>query len=329
MADNDNPQLSLGNIITSLPAVRAAKKINTLSCIHRRLIEPIETDQDNELRLSFQHTVFCQAGLPYRNPGDNVRLWTRKQGAAVLQVQAGQVLNPKTRDMMEIGLPWGAKPRLILTHLNAEAMRQQSPVIEVENSLSAFVRRIRKFDGGREIRAFKDQLSRLSSALIRLAYARDDHHAHQIETKVITAFDLWLEKDERQRVLWPSTIQLSRDYFNSLQEHAVPLNEADLAALAHSALALDLYAWSAQRLHRINPNRPAFIQWPALKQQFGPDFGRMIDFKRKFLFALRQVQARYKGARIEVDECGIRLHNSPPPVAKRLVQLSGKSDTKS
>jgi hypothetical protein len=90
---------------------------------------------------------------------------------------------------------------------NAEALRQDSPVIEVESSLSAFVKRIRGFNGGREIRFFKDQLTRLSAALIRLAYARGDHHAHQIETKVITAFDLWLHKDERQRVLWPSTIQ--------------------------------------------------------------------------------------------------------------------------
>src|ERR1700730_18248349 len=76
MADNDNPrhpaQLSLGGIVANLPAVRAARKANTMSRVHRRLIEPIETEQDNEARLSFQHTVFCQTGLPYRNPGDDV-----------------------------------------------------------------------------------------------------------------------------------------------------------------------------------------------------------------------------------------------------------------
>lgn len=66
-------------------------------------------------------------------------------------------------------MPWGTKPRLILAHLNAEALRQDSPVIEVENSLSAFVKRIRGFDGDREIRVFKDQLSRLSVAIVRLA----------------------------------------------------------------------------------------------------------------------------------------------------------------
>jgi hypothetical protein len=121
--------------------------------------------------------------------------------------------------------------------------------------------------------------------------------------------------------LWPSTIQLSLDYFTSLQEHAVPLNEADLAALAHSALGLDLYCWLAQRLHRVNPNRPAFIQWPALKQQFGPDYVRMVDFRRFFRTALTQVLSRYKAARIELDGSGMRLHNSPPPVTKRLVAL--------
>ena len=321
---NDNPpdpaQMSLGGIVTNLPAVRAAKKANTLSRVHRRLIEPIESDQDNEARLSFQHTVFCQAGLPYRNPGDDVREWKREQGAVSLLVEAGQARHPQSRDWVKLGLPWGTKPRLILAHLNAEALRQDSPVIEVEHSLSAFVKRIRGFDGGREIRAFKDQLSRLSVALVRLATTRGSR-AFQVDAKVVTAFELWPELDARQRVLWPSTIQLSLEYFNSLQDHAVPLNEADLAALSHSALGIDLYCWLAQRLHRVNPARPAFISWAALKQQFGPDYARMIDFKRFFRQTLAQVLSRYRAARIELDGHGMTLQNSPPPVAKRLVSL--------
>jgi hypothetical protein len=62
----DEPK-SLGALLFELPAVRRAKKVNTLSRVHRRLIEPIETEQDNEARLSFQHTVFCQAGLAGSN----------------------------------------------------------------------------------------------------------------------------------------------------------------------------------------------------------------------------------------------------------------------
>jgi hypothetical protein len=329
---NDNPQdpaqQSLAGILTDLSALRAGKKAKALSRMQRRVIAPIETEQDNDdPRLAFQHTVFCQTSLPYRDPGDDVRLWRRTQGTTLLEVQAGRVLDPEIMDTVEVGLPWGTKPRLILAHLNAEAMRQGSPVIEVESSLSAFVKRIRGFNGGREIRAFKDQLTRLSAALIRMAVARGETRGYQIEAKVITAFELWLQKNERQRVLWPSTIQLSLDYFASLQEHAVPLNEADLAALAHSAMALDLYAWLAQRLHRIDPTRPVFLQWPALMQQFGPGYAHMGHFKSKFRTALQQVLARYQAARIDEDERGLRLHNSPPPVTKRLVALPTKSRT--
>lgn len=320
---NDNPlpsaQLSLGGIVADLPAVRAARRANTMSRVHRRLIEPIETDQNNEQRLAFQHTVFCQAGLPYRNPGDCLRLWQRQQGSVTLEVQAGRVLTPE-QGFVDVGLPWGTKPRLILAHLNAEALRQDSPVIEIEHSLSAFVKRIRGFQHGREIRMFKDQLTRLSAALVRLGTVRNGR-PQQAEGKVIIGFELWPELDARQRVLWPTTIRLSFDYFNNLIEHAVPLNEADLAALAHSALAIDLYSWLAQRLHRISPNRPAFIQWPALKQQFGPDYRRMDHFRAEFRKQLRQVHCRYGAARIEMDACGLRLFNSPPPVAKRLVSL--------
>ena len=46
-------------------------------------------------------------------------------------------------------------------------------------------------------------------------------------------------------------IRLSADYFESLQRHAVPLNKHYLSALSHSAMALDVYSWLAQRLHRI------------------------------------------------------------------------------
>jgi hypothetical protein len=295
--------------------------------VQRRLLEP--RDQDDQA-LSFQHVVLCHTGLPYRDPGDDVRLWQREQGAALLEVQAGRLADPGKRTLVDVGLPWGPKPRLILAHLNAEALRKHSPEIEVEASLTAFVKRIRGFDGGREIRAFKNQLGRLSAATVRLAFFRE-HHAHQVETKVISSFDLWLHKDERQRVLWPSTIRLSYDYFASLQKHAVPLNEADLGALAHSAMALDVYAWLAHRLHRIDQGKPAFISWAALKDQFGWHYDRVRAFREVFLGTLRQVKAVYHAARIEEEidggtgqPRGLALYNSPSPVAKRAVPLTSR-----
>jgi Plasmid encoded RepA protein len=73
-----------------------------------------------------------------------------------------------------------------------------------------------------------------------------------VNSHIIDAFDLWLVKDERQRVFWPSIVRMNDRYFESLQKHAVPLDERALAALSNSPVALDLYAWLAQRLHRIS-----------------------------------------------------------------------------
>ena len=52
----DEPK-SLGALLFELPALRRARKAYMLSRVHRRLTEAIETEQDNELHLSLQHTV--------------------------------------------------------------------------------------------------------------------------------------------------------------------------------------------------------------------------------------------------------------------------------
>jgi hypothetical protein len=296
---------------------------NTLTRVQNRLIEATATlEQQDDQTLCFQHSIFCQVGLPYRDPGADVRRWQRDQGDASLLVSAGEARNPKTGKWVEVGLPWGVKPRLILSHLNAEAMRQKSPTIEIENSLSAFVKRIRGFTGGREIVMFKEQLSRLANARVNLAFGVGDHSV-QFNAQVVTGLDLWVEKDARQRVLWPSTIRLSLDYFESLQQHAVPLREESVAALAHSALALDLLAWLAQRLHRINPAKPLFISWAALKAQFGPQYSRMDNFKAFFRRELTAVRTQYQTARLDMDEKGMTLWHSPPPTTRKLVVVQG------
>jgi Plasmid encoded RepA protein len=298
-----------------------AQSPTALSRVQNRLLEPCS---DSDFEVCFQHSVLCQTGLPYRNPGDEVRLWEREQGNVTLRIEAGAIPDPASGKYVDVSLPWGTKPRLILAHLNAEALRQGSPEIDIEGSLSAFVKRVRGFATGREIRMFKYQLACLSTATVRLAMFQADR-AIAINTHVITSFDLWLQKDERQRVLWPSTVSLSKEYFESLQKHAVPLNEADLAALAHTAMGLDIYAWLAQRLHRIDPHKPAFIAWTALKEQFGPDYDRMDNFKRFFRKTLAQVQRRYQTARLELDSKGITARISPPPVGRRLVLLNGSA----
>ena len=44
----------------------------------------------------------------------------------------------------------------------------------------------------------------------------------------------------------------------------------------------------------------------------------MVDFRRVFARTLRQVKAVYNDARVSLDPQGMRLANSPPPVARRV-----------
>jgi hypothetical protein len=254
-----------------------------------------------------------------------VRRWERQQGAALLEVEAGRAMHPETGKFVDLALPFGPKPRLVLAHLNTQALRGNSPEIEIEDSLTAFVKRLKLDSGGRTMRTIKDQLARLSAATVRFGMVRDGG-AITVDSKIVTAFDLWFPKDDRQRVLWPTTVRLSLDYFESLKAHAVPLDERALAALSHSALALDLYAWLAQRLHRIKKPNRQFIPWPLVQEQFGPGYQSLTKFRQVFMQALRQVCAVYPAAKIDVTGQGVFLYTSPPPVMKTgvVVQLPSK-----
>jgi hypothetical protein len=126
-------------------------------------------------------------------------------------------------------------------------------------------------------------------------FLRQFGRAVQVNTQIIMAFDLWFPKQPDQRVLWPSTVRLSHEYFESLGRHAVPLDHRAVPALSGSAMALDAYVWLAQRLH-LPSRKPHFVSWAGLHEQFGQGFAHLRDFRRRFLHTLRQVKTTYPDA---------------------------------
>lgn len=272
----------------------------------------------------FQHSVLCQTFLPYRNPGTDVRIWKQKQGNVSLAIQASETFNPEKDDFEFIGLPYGPKARLILAHINSEAIRTQSKTINVEDSMTAFIKCIGLNTDGRTINEVKNQLRKITSSTLSLGYS-DNEKGVQVDLKIVKAFDLWFPKDERQRVLWPTNVQLTDDYFNSLVNHAIPLDERALAALSHSAMALDIYAWLVQRLHRINPKEPQFLTWKALREQFGRGYNQMYKFKQIFRKTLSLARTQYPQANIFEDKNeGFWLHHSPSPIEKKTIVALGQ-----
>jgi hypothetical protein len=268
----------------------------------------------------FQHSAFCQTFFPYRDLGA-VHHWEQKQGNIELRIDAGSWFNKDLNAWEVTGVPSGTKSRLILMYLNSYAVQNQSQVVDMGKTMSEFIKEIGLSVQGNTIKEVKEQIRRIATATINLAYV-DDKHLTQVKLELVRKIDVWFPKDERQRVLWDSSIELSTDYFESLMKHAIPLDKRAIAALSHNAMALDIYAWLVQRLHRITPNKPQFVSWQNLKDQFGQGYDRMDDFKRAFRKSLSVAKLEYMSARITEDKNrGFRLENSPTPIPSKFIML--------
>ncbi len=269
--------------------------------------------------LAFLHTVLASTFLPYRDP--KTRDYVRKNGRASLILTAGYLLDPRTREPALQGLPYGTKPRLLLVHLCTQAMRLQSSVIPIADSMSAFMRDLGlKVTGGKHgtVGRFQDQLHRLSASRVQLTFDGGDMGTTLNPEPVIRRFDAWFPNDPRQRVLWPSEVHLSPAFYESLQTHAQPLDPRAIRALQHGARALDTYVWLANRLPRVKRRTGDKVSWAALQAQFGADMKDPKKFRRDYLKAFRQALAVYPDAKVEQVDGGLLLKPSRPPIRRRV-----------
>ena len=90
-----------------LDADALRKRISTREQKLKRLVDSagLMATEDPESIL-YQHSVFCQTSLPYRNPGDDVRMWERVNGKAHLQILAGSAMHPEKEEFVPVGLPY-------------------------------------------------------------------------------------------------------------------------------------------------------------------------------------------------------------------------------
>lgn len=271
--------------------------------------------------VSFLHVVLAQCGLPYREPKkDGGRDYILQNGSASLVVTAGHLIDPKTGKLTLQGIPYGAKPRLLMLHLCTEAIRTQSPQIPIADSMSAFMRGLGlSVSGGRRgsIGRFKEQLNRLAASRMQLMMSTEDRATVVNPAPIIRRFDVWFPTDPRQKVLWPSEVTLSDEFFQTLKRHALPLDPRGIRSLQHSARALDTYVWLAHRLPRVRKRTGDRVSWAALKSQFGGDVSDWRNFQRHMLTALKQALAVYPTAKVEQIEGGLLLRKSAPPIRKK------------
>lgn len=263
--------------------------------------------------LAFIHSVLAQVSLPYRNLGDT-RTYERTSGGFSVLVEAGQVWDigqfpPKWHPL---ALPFGTRARLILLHLGSLAVKQQSPVVEVEPSFTSFCREIGiTHTTGNNLASVREQLNRLAVLSVRLSADLGGNKTAVFQGHIFENLSVVFTNHPKQLPIWASQVKFSPRFYQSLREHAIPLDFRAIKALQHSARAIDIYCWLASRLWRLD--RPIDIKNSSLQRQFG--FGTLThSHSSAFMTALGQVLNVYPTAKVEPIDGGVRLFPSPPPI---------------
>lgn len=270
-------------------------------------------------RADFLHTVMCQVGLPRRRTDQET--FERQSGHVSILLESGKLYDGIR--WVEQPLPYGATPRLVLVHVSSEAIRTKSRDVEIGESMRDFLNQLgMPTTGGARggYTTLRKQMQALAACRLTLGM----HDAGRVVTKdakPFNRFEAWLQQDGTQHSLWPGRLELTPDFYETLRTHAVPLDYRALAALKHSALALDVYTWLAHRLRRVTNPTGTKLCWMNLYDQFGQEYRSTKDFKREFKTVLEQVKQVYPDARVEPTPGGLLLKESQPPLPQTKVAL--------
>lgn len=254
--------------------------------------------------IGYMARILTQATIPHKKVLGNE--FTRTNG-----VFSVSILSPA-----KIGLPYGTLPRLLLSWITTEAVRKKSPEIVLGHTLSGFMQELGLVSsGGRwgTITRLRDQMQRLFSSSISCHYEKEREQKASLGFKLAKGYNLWWQpKQPEQASLWQSTVTLSRDFFEEIVDRPVPIDLRALNALKRSPLSLDVYCWLTYRMSYLK--KQTLIPWEVLQAQFGADYARTRDFKKKFINHLRTVRAVYPEAKVEDGDTCLILRPSKPHV---------------
>lgn len=260
--------------------------------------------------ISYLHAGLCLLTLPRARPANEFRPWDRVNGRLGLSIVPGYL--PTEKGSVEVGVPYGARARLILLYLMTNAVRSRSRVVPLGPSMSSWLRALGLAVTGGErgtIRAVREQALRLSRCMITLRFSDEDGSVAIKDRRIMEGLTLWAT-DEGQS--FPTEVELDRTFFEHLCEHAVPLDERAIGYLKGSALGLDLYAWLTHRLPRLRA--PLRLNWHQLQCQFGVEDGSPRKLGQLIRHMLHDVLAVYPEARVDIVPGGVILHPANPSI---------------
>ena len=314
----------------------AAKGVRKLVLLHgrdsaRELVEhgdkalvriASEVLSDEKGRIGYSYSGLCLTSLPHRKLADD-QPWERTVGPLTLIIEPGRIKIGDTPAKM-MGVPHGARARLILIYLQTQAILSGSREVSLGGSMREWMGRMGLAVGGETATALREQARRIATCSMRFTWKAENKDG-QLDTgsmmmsneRIIKSglfFHDGVAGKGKQESLFEDRVLLDSDFFEQMRRHPVPLRDAAIQQLKDSSTALDIYVWLAFRLHHLD--KQTRIGWRDLYQQFGTGYRHIWQWKPKFVQALAEAVAAYPEAMVDVEDGYVLLHPSAPPVRK-------------
>ena len=278
-------------------------------------------------QLGFLNALHANCYLPRRKT--TATEYEHRNGNLHIVMEAGKLKNPNTGEREQMPLPFGGKPRALLTYLNTYAVKHRTAEVYVGDSFTDFVKRMSRTNsvsGGERgsLTLWKRQLNCLAAARTQISWT-DGEALSTDQMHFARRIKIYMSRDPNEKSFFPTYLELSTDYYEHILEHAMPVDLRAVGQLTDRPLAYDIYLWATYRLCRVKNRKGEFISWDSMKAQFGPDYKNMKHFKEPFKDALKLVKMLYRDAKINEVKGGFMIHRSKRAVPGKIsVLLPGK-----
>lgn len=246
--------------------------------------------------------IFANTSLPCKKPIKNT--FCRQNGGLKVYLCAPD----------DIGLPYGAFPRLLLSEIVTQVRLTGSQDVFLGRSVSDLLRRMgKKSSGGKNgsLTTYRQQTQRLLSTSFNVIF--ESEHRFEIDNFNVAgqASMLWEPSESSSSGL---RISISDEFYEDILISSFPVDKRVLYALSNYPLAIDVYCWLTYRFSFLRS--PTFVSWLQLKEQFGSDISTMSNFKRKFSRAIYRVSILYPAGQCYPEDRGVKLYPSPTHIPR-------------
>jgi hypothetical protein len=263
-------------------------------------------DRGGRIDVSFLHRSFCMAGLPLRNPKS--AHFSRSDETFSLNIN-GRILTLPGGRTLTIPVPSGAKGRLLMVWMGTEAQKggrvNGDRWLEI-GRIKPWLQSIGIRPYGESLAVTKDQLVRLTFSDFTFILKDNNRHLFKgdrlIDSAAFDDQDLGYYADgEFEKVRWPLGIRLTDAAYKRFRENAIAIPTSRLAAIANSAMAIDIFLFLCYRLPQIPFGESELVTWRQLIAQFGSGKESVSKFRETFTVSIQAALKAYPEANIHFE----------------------------